>query len=80
MANKSPKDPRNRKHNGARKWQGEYLQEFVDKEKDRVNEKNKTESIEDFLARGGEIKTYAYKWPPCWKMTFNGSKAHKKNR
>lgn len=32
----------------------------------------KKETVQDFLKRGGEIKKYAYKWPPEWKKTFNG--------
>ena len=31
-----------------------------------------TETVEQFLARGGEIKRYHFKSPPVWKQTFNG--------
>lgn len=31
-----------------------------------------SETIEEFLARGGEIKKFAYKKPPRWRETFNG--------
>lgn len=31
-----------------------------------------SETVEDFMKRGGEVRSYAYKEPPCWKMTFNG--------
>lgn len=31
-----------------------------------------TETVEQYLARGGEIKRYHFKDPPVWKQTFNG--------
>ncbi len=40
---------------------------------DRVESDIKKETVEEFLARGGKIKEYAYKRPAYWQQTFNGS-------
>ena len=50
----------------------------ADRERSMTHSQKKTESVEDFLKRGGQIKKYAYKNPPKWKATFNGHSKYDK--
>lgn len=65
-----------------RRQEAETTQQAYDLQREKALGKSraKRETVEEFLARGGEVKKYAYKKPPCWKKTFNGFSKYDKRK
>jgi len=72
VANRNVKDPRNNKSTAAKKYQSDLIMDFKYRQQRKKKIITNAESVEEFLARGGQIKKCKSRKHRVWEATFNG--------